>query len=106
MVAARSNDVAFMVLLAGTGLPGDEVIYAQGRLIGKVMGADEKELDKQRDVQKQLFDIVKTETNHDKIDDAADASAMPIPERRCWNVDSFVEAPSQGWSNPLGFGSS
>jgi uncharacterized protein len=67
MVAARSNDVAFLVLLAGTGLPGDEIMYMQGRLIGKVMGADEKALDKQRDIQKQLFEIVKTETNHDKM---------------------------------------
>ena len=67
MVAARSNDVAFIVLLAGTGLPGEEISYIQGRLIGKVMGADEKALDKQRDIQKQLFEIVKTETNHDKM---------------------------------------
>ena len=39
IVAARSRDVAFIVLLAGTGLPGDEIMLMQGRLIGKAMGA-------------------------------------------------------------------
>ena len=40
MVAARSHDVAFIVLLAGTGLPGAEIVIMQGRLIGKAMGAE------------------------------------------------------------------
>ena len=61
IVAARSNDVAFIVLLAGTGLPGDEILFMQGRLISKVMGASEKDLDRQKELQKRLFDIVKTE---------------------------------------------
>ena len=39
IVAARSRDVAFIVLLAGTGLPGDEIMMMQGKLIGKVMHA-------------------------------------------------------------------
>ena len=42
IVAARSRDVAFIVLLAGTGLPGDEILMMQGRLIGKVMGGKRK----------------------------------------------------------------
>jgi pimeloyl-ACP methyl ester carboxylesterase len=67
MVAARSNDVAFIVLLAGTGLPGDQIIILQQRLIGKVMGADEKSLDTQQDIQKQLDEIVKAEPDHDKM---------------------------------------
>ena len=41
------SDVAFIVLLAGTGLPGDEIMMMQAKLIGKVMGADDKDLDKQ-----------------------------------------------------------
>ncbi len=66
IVAARSNDVAFIVLLAGTGLPGDEILFMQGRLISKVMGASEKDLDRQKELQKRLFDIVKTERDTSK----------------------------------------
>jgi dienelactone hydrolase len=33
LVAGRSSDVAFIVLLAGTGFPGDEILYRQDQLI-------------------------------------------------------------------------
>ena len=39
MVAVRSKDVAFIVLMAGTGLPGDEILRMQAGLILKAMGA-------------------------------------------------------------------
>ncbi len=66
IVAARSRDVAFIVLMAGTGLPGDEILILQGRLIAKAMGADDKELDKQKEMQKRLFEIMKTEPDQKK----------------------------------------
>ena len=67
IVAVRSSDVAFIVMMAGTGMPGAEISYRQGRLIGKAMGVDEKALAKQFDIQKQLFEIIKTETDHAKV---------------------------------------
>ncbi len=67
LVAVRSSDVAFIVMMAGTGLPGAEISYLQGRLIGKAMGVDEKALAKQFDMQKQLFDIIKSESDHAKV---------------------------------------
>jgi pimeloyl-ACP methyl ester carboxylesterase len=107
MVAARSNDVAFIVLLAGTGLPGDEVMYAQGRLISKVMGADEKALDKERDIQKQLFEIVKTEPNHDKmamrLREAIKTmwSKLSEEERKAvGDADSFVQSQARMVESP------
>ena len=61
MVAARSPDVAFIVLMAGTGLPGEEILHLQGQAVMKAMGADENALKNQLEVQKRLFEIVKTE---------------------------------------------
>jgi pimeloyl-ACP methyl ester carboxylesterase len=61
MAAARSKDVAFLVLLAGTGLPGEEIMYLQGQLILKAAGAPAEELPKQRKLQERLFAIVKAE---------------------------------------------
>jgi uncharacterized protein len=66
IVAARSRDVAFIVLLAGTGLPGEEIMMMQGRLIGKAMGGNDKDLDKQSDMRKRLFEIMKTEADPKK----------------------------------------
>ncbi len=43
MVAARSERVAFVVLLAGTGVPGREVLRAQSELIDVAMGMTPEE---------------------------------------------------------------
>ncbi len=61
MVAVRSPDVAFIVLMAGTGLPGEEILYLQGQAVLKAMGADEKTMKNQLEVQKRLFAILKAE---------------------------------------------
>jgi len=61
MVAARSKDVAFIVLMAGTGVTGEEVLYRQGRDILKAMGTDDKGLAKQRSIQEKMFSVLKRE---------------------------------------------
>lgn len=65
-VATKSKDVAFMVLLAGTGLPGEEILYQQGQAILKAMGAKEDALKKQKSIQQLLFTCVKQEPDNDK----------------------------------------
>lgn len=71
LVAARSNDVAFIVLLAGTGLPGDEIVLMQARLLAQALGAGGDGLDRRMEVQKRLLEIAKTEP-----DDAAALAQM------------------------------
>ncbi|HEY6915665.1 MAG TPA: alpha/beta fold hydrolase [Paludibacter sp.] len=44
MVAAASKDVNFIVLLAGTGIPGDELILLQQELTGQISGVGEMPL--------------------------------------------------------------
>ena len=39
IAAARSKDVAFIVLMAGTGVPGSQILEAQGQLILKASGS-------------------------------------------------------------------
>src|SRR5579863_8414522 len=41
MVAARNKDVAFIVMMAGTGVPGDQVLVAQGEAIEVAMRSEE-----------------------------------------------------------------
>ena len=66
IVATRSGDVAFIVMMAGTGLPGDEIIYLQGRLIAKALGANNSLLDWNAKAQKRFMDIVKIEPDNAK----------------------------------------
>lgn len=64
LVAARSSDsVAYVVMLAGTGLPGEEILYLQGRLLGKAMGADDAALARERALQERLFTVIKSEAD-------------------------------------------
>src|SRR5665648_39344 len=48
MVAVKSPDVAFIVLMAGTGLTGEEILYLQGALISRAMGVSEEDIIKNR----------------------------------------------------------
>lgn len=59
MVAANNQNISFIVLLAGTGLPGDELLLLQQKLIGEASGMDEKELKKAGEMNKGAFDLVK-----------------------------------------------
>jgi pimeloyl-ACP methyl ester carboxylesterase len=55
IVASQSSDVAFVVMLAGSGLPGEDILYAQAALIAKKSGASEVEVESQRKVQAELL---------------------------------------------------
>jgi len=61
MVAVKSPDVAFIVLMAGTGLTGEEILYLQGALIAKAMGASEEDIAKNRRFNEKIFSVIKEE---------------------------------------------
>lgn len=68
MVAVQSNDVAFIVLMAGTGVTGEEIIYAQQALISRAMGATEEQISHQLDLQKKVLSVIKNEPNLDEAE--------------------------------------
>jgi pimeloyl-ACP methyl ester carboxylesterase len=59
MIAARNNKVGFMVLLAGTGLSGDQIMLLQQELIARADGSSEADIQKTKKVNKAVFDIVR-----------------------------------------------
>jgi uncharacterized protein len=58
MVAARSTDVAFIVLLAGTGLRGDSLMLLQEAAIARAGGAPEAFLDRMHSANSRLFSAI------------------------------------------------
>lgn len=58
MIAARSNDVAFMVLLAAPGIRGDKLLLLQQELIAKDAGVPADEIAKSLDTNAKIFDLV------------------------------------------------
>ncbi len=63
MVAVKSPDVAFIVLLAGTGVPGEQISLYQMETLMKQSGASEAAIAKSRNVQQKLYGIIEHETD-------------------------------------------
>lgn len=59
MAAVKSNDVAFIILMAGLGIPGDSILYLQGELIQRAEGTSEEEIIKSMKLQREVFQMIK-----------------------------------------------
>ena len=68
MVAARSHDIAFVVMMAGPGIRGDSVVMLQGQLIAKASGAPPAVLEQQQRAHRALFAAILA--SHDSADAA------------------------------------
>jgi pimeloyl-ACP methyl ester carboxylesterase len=69
IAAARRDDVAFIVLMAGTGLPGTDILRLQSRLIASAMGASEKALAQQAALLEATFTVLAEESDNDKAEE-------------------------------------
>lgn len=67
MVASRSKDIAFIVLLAGTGIPGDQLLLLQQELIAKASGVTDAEIQKNKKINKGAFAIISKSTDTEKL---------------------------------------
>ncbi|HYY57661.1 MAG TPA: alpha/beta hydrolase [Pyrinomonadaceae bacterium] len=61
LAAVRSTDVAYLVMLAGPGVPGDQLLYEQARLILKASGADDELVGYNRSLQQLMIKILREE---------------------------------------------
>jgi pimeloyl-ACP methyl ester carboxylesterase len=67
IVAAKIKDVSFVVLLAGTGISGDQLLLLQGELIGKSYGFSDEKLQSTKSTNKGAYDIVKNSTSPEML---------------------------------------
>lgn len=61
LAAIRSKDVAFIILMAGPGVPGDQLLLMQAALILKSNGADDELVGYNRRLQQLMITILKEE---------------------------------------------
>lgn len=59
IVAADDANVSFIVLLAGPGVPGDEILVRQGEEMTRALGESEEDLTAQRPLRVRLFAALK-----------------------------------------------
>jgi uncharacterized protein len=59
MAAIQNDEIAFIVLLAGTGLPGEEILYLQSRLIAEADGTPEEDIKRSLEFSSVIYDAIK-----------------------------------------------
>jgi hypothetical protein len=79
MVAARNRDVAFIVLLAGPGVRGDEILPAQVMAGNEAAGMSHEEAVKSGDQERAALKAIESETNPAKLREKL-AAIMPKEE--------------------------
>ena len=114
MVAARNPDVAFVVMLAGPGVPGKDVILKQSEAIMKAMKVSPAEIKKSRDSQLKFIASVdavvrKNPSNPDpnklvaalKKETDALIAALPLADRiEAQKNRAMVDAQVQQFATP------
>ena len=66
IVASRSNEVAFVVLMAGPGITGEQILLLQSALISKAEGADEKSIKSSEKLSRDMYSVLKRNSDNDK----------------------------------------
>jgi uncharacterized protein len=95
MAAANNQDVAFIVMMAGTGVPGDQILPEQMRLIEAASGKKSEEIDK--DLATQRAVLLAVEKNQDEAaveKNVREALAGKVPDAQ---LGMQVKAVSSPW---------
>jgi uncharacterized protein len=59
MIAARNHDVAFIVMMAGSGVPGDQILVAQSTLLAEAAGKSHEVALKTGEREREILDLLK-----------------------------------------------
>ncbi|NPV09814.1 MAG: alpha/beta fold hydrolase [Anaerolineae bacterium] len=97
LVANRSENVSYLVLLAGPATPGEEILVDQLELIMRAQGATEEQIAAAKEKQQKTLEAVKTGEGWDEVRARSEAElratieALPEAQRRALgDVDEFV----------------
>jgi uncharacterized protein len=91
MIAVRRPETAFIVLMAGSGVDGEQILYEQGQAVLKAQGASEERLAVQKQLQVKMFGIIRAEPDPEtaatKLKEVLGSS--PAVEQSIRNVNSM-----------------
>ena len=106
MAAAESPDIAFIVMVAGTGVPGDWILLAQAEAAAKTGGASDAVIAWDRSVRERVYKLLAAETDGKPdpaarqrlLDEVATLTAPGLPENASRDLASaLLKAGSQPW---------
>jgi hypothetical protein len=103
MCAAKSKDVAFIVMLAGPGLTGEKILSLQSYLIGKAENMNEDTLKNEIAIDERIYAVIKKEKDDKKASDKIRKIMMEsIPDSLKNDVKTSIEIGQQiaTWTSP------
>jgi len=108
MVAAARRDVAFIVLLAGTGLPGEQILYLQAAAMARAGGASEADIAKGRAINERIYAIARGQGSAEEVAERVRAilkqtvASMTAAEKRALgpSEDAWIEAQIRAVTSP------
>ena len=102
MVATKSKYIAFVVLMAGPGIVGEQILYEQGKLINKAAGLTEEQAQQNQKLQEAIFNIIKTETDSAKRIDRLQSTMsngqyFMLTDEQKTAVDNQIKTVNNNW---------
>jgi uncharacterized protein len=94
MAAVHDPDVAFVVMMAGPGVPGDEILEQQVVLIGRAAGKSQEEVEKDAAIQRDMLAVVKKDADDATLEkDLRAVMAGKVPEAMMGMQIKMVSSP-------------
>jgi pimeloyl-ACP methyl ester carboxylesterase len=89
LAASQSPDIAFVVMLAGTGVTGEQVMYLQADLVIRSEGGDDAVVAQNRKLQELIFKVL-----HEQKDEK-NRQVVIQKLREAWKADRGSDAPKE-----------
>lgn len=101
LVASRNKEVAFIVSLAGPGIPCDELLVLQGALISKASGMQQDEIEKNKKINSGAYEIVKKATSNEQLQKSLTVYFnQKLTDKNGSEKESFVQQEVEQLSSP------
>ena len=97
MVAQRDPSVAFLVLMAGSGVPGDQIIMAQSRAIAAAAGAPDASLAANAVIERRFLDAVMAAKDRPSAELAAVRTVLKAAGLPDAAIEASATAASSDW---------
>jgi pimeloyl-ACP methyl ester carboxylesterase len=105
MIAARSNDVGFIVMLAGSGIRGDKLLLLQNEQLGRASGMSEVQLTQAKNLNSKTYnkivdakEAVSIQEMTDFLTSMKDELAHYFPEGA--SIDDFIKNTATAMTIP------
>ena len=98
LVAEKESCLGFIILMAGPGVSGAEIIISQQRLIGERSGADKATLDEYERITGDLYKLIASEKNNPELKvKLMDFFKRNAPEASEKQLESQIAAVANPW---------